>query len=200
MFNVELIVQLSQVGVNVILLNILLLFKEGMVNLVFFGLVVDQNLIGICFSGNGCIMNLIYGINGSMFDLSKLLFNDSVYLIIIGQCLIVDYIYLLLLVFWELILLLEMVYGILCVYQDELCSQWQVDWENWQNVGQWCGFVGGGGQCLDFDFQDSVVSGDGNGYNLIFGGSYCIDEVWCVGVVVGFYWQKLEVGVKDFDY
>ncbi|MBW6284922.1 hypothetical protein KZ874_21270, partial [Pseudomonas aeruginosa] len=45
-------------------------------------------------------------------------------------------------------------------------SQWQADWENWQNVGQWRGFVGGGGQRLDFDSQDSAASGDGNAPHL----------------------------------
>lgn len=59
-----------------------------------------------------------------------------------------------------------MAHGTLRAYQDELRSQWQADWENWQNVGQWRGFVGGGGQRLDFDSQDSAASGDGNGYNL----------------------------------
>ena len=41
-----------------------------------------------------------------------------------------------------------MAHGTLRAYQDELRSQWQADWENWQNVGQWRGFVGGGGQRL----------------------------------------------------
>ena len=50
-----------------------------------------------------------------------------------------------------LTLLPEMAHGTLRAYQDELRSQWQADWENWQNVGQWRGFVGGGGQRLDFD-------------------------------------------------
>ncbi|PBD23194.1 autotransporter domain-containing esterase, partial [Pseudomonas aeruginosa] len=60
--------------------------------------------------------------------------------------------------------------------------------------------VGGGGQRLDFDSQDSAASGDGNGYNLTLGGSYRIDGAWRAGVAAGFYRQKLEAGAKDSDY
>lgn len=150
-FNAELTAQLSQAGANVIPLNIPLLLKEGMANPASFGLAADQNLIGTCFSGNGCTMNPTYGINGSTPDPSKLLFNDSVHPTITGQRLIADYTYSLLSAPWELTLLPEMAHGTLRAYQDELRSQWQADWENWQNVGQWRGFVGGGGQRLDFD-------------------------------------------------
>ncbi|MCR3793411.1 esterase EstA, partial [Pseudomonas aeruginosa] len=174
--------------------------KEGMANPASFGLAADQNLIGTCFSGNGCTMNPTYGINGSTPDPSKLLFNDSVHPTITGQRLIADYTYSLLSAPWELTLLPEMAHGTLRAYQDELRSQWQADWENWQNVGQWRGFVGGGGQRLDFDSQDSAASGDGNGYNLTLGGSYRIDEAWRAGVAAGFYRQKLEAGAKDSDY
>ncbi len=145
-FNAELTAQLSQAGANVIPLNIPLLLKEGMANPASFGLAADQNLIGTCFSGNGCTMNPTYGINGSTPDPSKLLFNDSVHPTITGQRLIADYTYSLLSAPWELTLLPEMAHGTLRAYQDELRSQWQADWENWQNVGQWRGFVGGGGQ------------------------------------------------------
>lgn len=199
-FNAELTAQLSQAGANVIPLNIPLLLKEGMANPASFGLAADQNLIGTCFSGNGCTMNPTYGINGSTPDPSKLLFNDSVHPTITGQRLIADYTYSLLSAPWELTLLPEMAHGTLRAYQDELRSQWQADWENWQNVGQWRGFVGGGGQRLDFDSQDSAASGDGNGYNLTLGGSYRIDEAWRAGVAAGFYRQKLEAGAKDSDY
>ncbi|QDR36627.1 autotransporter domain-containing esterase, partial [Pseudomonas aeruginosa] len=127
-FNAELTAQLSQAGANVIPLNIPLLLKEGMANPASFGLAADQNLIGTCFSGNGCTMNPTYGINGSTPDPSKLLFNDSVHPTITGQRLIADYTYSLLSAPWELTLLPEMAHGTLRAYQDELRSQWQADW------------------------------------------------------------------------
>ncbi len=116
-FNAELTAQLSQAGANVIPLNIPLLLKEGMANPASFGLAADQNLIGTCFSGNGCTMNPTYGINGSTPDPSKLLFNDSVHPTITGQRLIADYTYSLLSAPWELTLLPEMAHGTLRAYQ-----------------------------------------------------------------------------------
>lgn len=199
-FNTTLTAQLSQVNANIIPLNIPLLVRETLATPGAFGLAGDQNLVGTCFSGNGCAMNPTYGLNGTTPDPTKLLFNDSVHPTIAGQRLIADYAYSLLAAPWEVTLLPEMAHGTLRAYQDELRNQWQADWENWQSVGQWRAFVAGGGQHLDFDSQDSAASGDGNGYNLTLGGSYRIDDAWRAGIAAGIYQQELEAGAEDSEY
>jgi outer membrane lipase/esterase len=93
-----------------------------------------------------------------------------------------------------------MAQGTLRAHQDELRSQWQADWENWQGVGQWRAIVAAGGQHLDIDDQASSASADGNGYNLTVGGSYRLNDAWRVGVATGFYRQNLEAGDRDSDY
>ncbi|MFC5694162.1 esterase EstP [Pseudomonas sp. GCM10022186] len=199
-FNSTLTAQLSQVPANIIPLNIPLLVGETLANPSTYGLASDQNLVGTCFSGNGCIMNPTFGLNGTTPAPPRLLFNDSVHPTIAGQRLIADYAYSLLAAPWEVTLLPEMAHGTLRAYQDELRNQWQADWENWQGVGQWRAFVAGGGQHLDFDSQDSAASGDGNGYNLTLGGSYRIDDAWRAGVAAGFFRQELEAGAEDSEY
>ncbi len=85
-------------------------------------------------------------------------------------------------------------------YQDQLRSQWLADWESWQGVNQWRGFVSGGAQHLDYDDQDSAADGSGYGANLTLGTSYRLDDAWRVGGSLGFYRQKLELGSDDSDY
>jgi outer membrane lipase/esterase len=93
-----------------------------------------------------------------------------------------------------------MALGTLNAHQDELHSQWQADWGNWQNVGQWRAIVAGGGQDMSFDDQRSASSADGHGYNLTIGGSYRFAEDWRAGVAAGFYRQTLEAGANNSDY
>ncbi|WP_095149213.1 esterase EstP [Pseudomonas sp. Irchel s3a18] len=199
-FNSELVRQLQTVDAEVIPLNIPVLLNEAFADPAQFGLATDQNLTATCFSGSGCTENATYGINSATPDPSKLIYNDSVHPTEAGQRLIADYAYSLLAAPWELTLLPEMAHGTLRAHQDELRNQWQADWENWQGVGQWRAIVAGGGQHLDFDGQNSAVSGDGNGYNLNIGGSYRLNDAWRVGVAAGFYRQDLEAGNNDSDY
>lgn len=199
-FNQQLVSELQGVNAEVIPLNIPVLVKEVLADPAQFGLPAGQNLIGTCFSGNGCTMNALYGVNGTTPDPTKLLFNDVVHPTIAGQRVIADYAYSILSAPWEITLLPEMANGTLRAYQDELRSQWLADWERWQAVGQWRSFVSAGGQHLDFDDQHSGASGDGWGANLTLGGSYRLDEAWRVGLAAGFSRQKLEAGVADSDY
>lgn len=199
-FNTELVRQLQTVNAEIIPLNIPLLLKESFANPAQFGLATDQNLTATCFSGSGCTENARYGINSATPDPTKLIYNDSVHPTEAGQRLIADYAYSLLAAPWEVTLLPEMAQGTLRAHQDELRSQWQADWENWQGVGQWRAIVAGGGQHQDFDTQRSGASADGNGYNLNIGGSYRLNEAWRVGVAAGFYRQNLEAGNNDSDY
>ncbi|MGE8337651.1 esterase EstP, partial [Pseudomonas laurylsulfatiphila] len=199
-FNTELVRQLRTVDAEVIPLNIPALLKEGFSNPAQFGLATDQNLMATCFSGKGCMENARYGIHSATPDPTKLIYNDSVHPTEAGQRLIADYAYSLLAAPWELTLLPEMAQGTVRAHQDELRNQWLADWENWQGVGQWRAIVSGGGQHQDFDGQDSVASADGNGANLNIGGSYRLDDAWRVGLVAGFYNQKLEAGNNDSDY
>ncbi|MBB1610266.1 MULTISPECIES: esterase EstP [unclassified Pseudomonas] len=199
-FNEELVSQLASSGANVIPLNIPLMLQEVLADPGAYGLATGQNLVGTCFSGNSCPENPVYGRHGSSPDPTKLIFNDGVHPTIAGQTLIADYAYSVLSAPWEATLLPEMAHGTLRAYQDELRSQWLADWENWQGVGQWRGFVTGGGQHLDYDDQDSAASGDGFGYNLTLGGSLRLDDAWRAGIAAGFYRQKLEAGAEDSDY
>jgi outer membrane lipase/esterase len=199
-FNTELVSRLQNINASVIPLNIPVLLKETFANPAQFGLATDQNLITTCFSGSGCTENARYGINSATPAPTKLIFNDSVHPTEAGQRLIADYAYSLLAAPWELTLLPQMAQGTVRAHQDELRNQWLADWENWQGVGQWRAIVAGGGQHQDFDGQDSVASADGNGANLNIGGSYRLDDAWRVGLVAGFYNQKLEAGSNDSDY
>jgi outer membrane lipase/esterase len=199
-FNQELVTQLAQVKAEVIPLNIPLLLKETFADPARFGLAADQNLTATCFSGNGCTENATYGINSANPDPTRLIYNDSVHPTEAGQRLVADYAYSLLAAPWEITLLPEMAVGTLRAHQDELRSQWQADWDNWQGVGQWRAMVAAGGQHLDIDDQASSASADGTGYNLTVGGSYRLNDAWRVGVATGFYRQSLEAGARDSDY
>ena len=199
-FNQQLVTQLAQVDAEIIPLNIPLLLRDTFADPARFGLAADQNLTATCFSGNGCTENATYGINSATPDPTKLIYNDSVHPTEAGQRLIADYAYSLLAAPWEITLLPEMAQGTLRAHQDELRSQWQADWENWQGVGQWRAIVAAGGQHLDIDDQASSASADGNGYNLTVGGSYRLNDAWRVGLATGFYRQNLEAGDRDSDY
>jgi outer membrane lipase/esterase len=197
LFNQRLVSQLAGIDAEIIPLNIPLLIQETLASPAQFGLAADQNLVGTCFSGNGCIQNPVYGLNSATPDPTKLLFNDTVHPTIAGQNLIADYAYSLLSAPWEVTLLPEMALGTLRAHQDELRNQWQTEW---QPVGQWQAIVAAGGQNLDFDEQSSSASADGSGYNLTIGGSYRLNEAWRAGVAAGAYRQKLEAGPQDSDY
>jgi len=199
-FNQELVRQLAQVNASIIPLNVPLLLQETFANPGRFGLATGQNLTATCFSGDDCTENATYGIHSANPDPSKLIYNDSVHPTEAGQRLIADYTYSLLSAPWEITLLPQMAQGTLRAHQDELRSQWQTDWENWQAVGQWRAIVAGGGQHLKMDDQSSSASADGNGYNLTIGGSYRLDEAWRLGLAGGFYRQNLEAGERDSDY
>jgi outer membrane lipase/esterase len=199
-FNRQLVTRLEGIDAEIIPLNVPLLLQETFADPARFGFATDQNLIGTCFSGDGCVENARYGINSATPDPSKLIYNDGVHPTEAGQKLISDYAYSLLAAPWELTLLPEMAHATLRAHQDELRSQWQSDWENWQAVGQWRAIVAGGGQHLDFDGQSSGASADGSGYNLNIGGSYRINDAWRVGVAAGFYRQNLEAGSNESDY
>ncbi|MFF5867116.1 esterase EstP [Pseudomonas sp. NPDC012596] len=197
LFNQALVSQLGQIDAQIIPLNIPVLLSEAVANPTQFGLASGQNLIGTCYSGDSCVANPVYGINGSNPDPTKLLFDDSVHPTIAGQQLIADYGYSILSAPWELTLLPEMAHASLHAHQDELRNQWQTPW---QAVGQWQAFVATGAQDLDFDSQRSAADADGRGYNLTLGGSYRLNDAWRVGLSGGVYRQKLEAGEQDSDY
>ncbi|WP_264310544.1 esterase EstP [Pseudomonas putida] len=196
-FNQSLLNQLGQIDAEIIPLNIPVLLGEALASPTQFGLASGQNLVGTCYSGQGCVANPVYGINGTTPDPTKLLFNDSVHPTIAGQQLIADYAYSIISAPWELSLLPEMAHASLRAHQDELRNQWQTPW---QAVGQWQAFVATGAQDLDFDGQRSAASGDGRGYNLTLGGSYRLNDAWRMGLAGGVYRQKLEAGEQDSDY
>lgn len=196
-FNQALVGQLGQIDAEIIPLNIPVLLSEAVANPTQFGLASGQNLIGTCYSGDSCVENPVYGINGSNPDPTKLLFDDSVHPTIAGQQLIADYGYSILSAPWQLTLLPEMAHASLRAHQDELRNQWQAPW---QAVGQWQAFVATGAQDLDFDSQRSAANADGRGYNLTLGGSYRLNDAWRVGLAGGVYRQKLEAGEQDSDY
>lgn len=196
-FNQALVSQLGQVDAEIIPLNVPVLLREALASPAQFGLATDQNLVGTCYSGNGCVGNPVYGLNGTQPDPERLLFNDAVHPTIVGQRLIADYAYSILAAPWELTLLPEIAHASIRAHQDELRNQWQTPW---QAVGQWQAFVATGAQNLDFDSQHSIASADGRGYNLTLGGSYRLDDAWRLGLAAGVYRQKLEAGQQDSQY
>ncbi|WP_323614717.1 esterase EstP [Pseudomonas putida] len=196
-FNQSLVSQLGQIDAEIIPLNIPVLLNEALASPTQFGLASGQNLVGTCYSGNSCVENPLYGINGTTPDPTKLLFNDSVHPTIAGQQLIADYGYSILSAPWELTLLPEMAHASLRAHQDELRNQWQAPW---QAAGQWQAFVATGAQDLDFDGERSSANADGRGYNLTLGGSYRLNDAWRLGLAGGVYRQKLEAGEQGSDY
>lgn len=196
-FNQSLVNQLQQIDAEIIPLNIPVLISETLADPGQFGLAVGQNLVGTCFSGNGCTENSQYGLNSATPDPSKLLFNDSVHPTSAGQDIIADYGYSLLAAPWEITLLPEMAQGTLRAHQDELRNQWQ---GSWQANNQWQAIVSAGGQRLDFDEQNSSASGDSRGYSLLVGRSYRFAEHWRGGLAAGFYRQRMEAGAADSRY
>ena len=197
--NSELVSQLRTLNANVIPLNLPLLMTEVTASAGAYGFDATQNLTGTCF--NGCTnVNTAWGINSATPDPSKLMFNDSVHPTMAVQQIAADYAYSLLSAPQELTLLPEMALGNLQAHQDQLRNQWQADWQAWQAVEQWSGFVAAGGQRQDYAHQDNAQSGDGNGYSLNLGTSYRLDNAWRLGAALGFYEQKLEVGSANSDY
>lgn len=197
--NTELVSQLRGIDANIIPLNLPLLVTEVLATPGAYGFDATQDLTGTCF--NGCAnVNTTWGINSATPDPSKLMFNDSVHPTTAVQQIAADYAYSLLSASQELSLLPEMALGNLRAHQGQLRSQWQADWNAWQAVDQWRGFVAAGGQQQDFDSQDNASSADGDGYSLNLGGSYRLDDAWRVGVALGLYGQDLEAGAANSDY
>ena len=197
--NTELVSQLRGIDANIIPLNLPLLVTEVLATPGAYGFDATQDLTGTCF--NGCTnVNTTWGINSATPDPSKLMFNDSVHPTTAVQQIAADYAYSLLSAAQELSLLPEMALGNLRAHQGQLRSQWQADWNAWQAVDQWRGFVTAGGQQQDFDSQDNSSSADGDGYSLNLGGSYRLDDAWRVGVALGLYGQDLEAGAANSDY
>ncbi|WDY57614.1 esterase EstP [Pseudomonas sp. PSKL.D1] len=196
-FNQSLVNQLAGIDAEIIPLNIPVLLSEAIADPAQYGLASGQNLVGTCYSGDGCVENPLYGINSATPDPTKLLFDDSVHPTIAGQQLIADYAYSILSAPWELTLLPEMAHTTLRAHQDELRNQWQTPW---QPIGQWQAFVSTGAQSLNIDDQSSSTDADGRGYNLTLGGSYRLNEAWRLGLAGGVYRQKLEAGEQDSDY
>lgn len=196
-FNQSLISQLGQIDAEIIPLNVPALLGEALASPVQFGLAGDQDLVGTCYNGDGCVENPVYGENSATADPTRLLFNDSVHPTIAGQQLIADYAYSILAAPWELTLLPELAQASLRTHQDELRDQWQAPW---QAAGQWQTFVSSGIDELDFDSQRSAATGDGRGYNLTLGGSYRLDDAWRLGLAAGAYRQRLDVGQQHSRY
>lgn len=197
--NTELVSQLRGIDANIIPLNLPLLVTEVLASPGAYGFDATQDLTGTCF--NGCAnVNTTWGINSATPDPSKLMFNDGVHPTTAVQQIAADYAYSLLSAAQELSLLPEMALGNLRAHQGQLRSQWQADWNAWQAVDQWRGFVAAGGQQQDFDSQDNASSAYGDGYSLNLGGSYRLDDAWRVGVALGLYGQDLEAGAANSDY
>ncbi len=199
-FNAALVERLTLIDAHIIPLNIPLLINEAVNDPTRFGFATDTSLIGTCFSGDGCVANPVYGINGTSPDPDRLFFNDRVHPTTAAQRLLADYAYSLLAAPWELTLLPEMAHTTLRAQQDELRTQWLADLGAWQAVGQWRSLLNASGQHLDIDAQRSGANADGQGYNLTLGGSYRLAEHWRTGLVAGAYRQRLDAGQHDSHY
>lgn len=199
-FNTQLVERLAQIDAEIIPLNIPLLINEALSDPARFGFATNTNLTGTCFSGDSCLANPVYGINGATPNPDLLFFNDRVHPTTAAQRLLADYAYSILAAPWELTLLPEMAHTTLRAQQDELRSQWLADLGAWQAVGQWRSILNAGGQHVDIDAQSSGAKADGRGYNLTVGGSYRLAEHWRTGLVAGAYRQSLDAGQQDSHY
>lgn len=197
--NTELVTQLKGVNAQIIALNNPLLATEILANPAPYGFDASQNLIGTCFD-NCANPNLTWGINSATPDPSKLFFNDGVHPTTAVQQILGDYAYSLLEAPMQISLLPEMAMGNLRSHQSQLRNQWQADWENWQAVDEWRGFLVGGGQRQDYDSQDNSPSADGNGYSFNIGTSLRLDEAWRLGGAIAGYQQNIEAGSANSEY
>jgi outer membrane lipase/esterase len=198
--NTELVEQLKGIDAEIIPLNNPQLAAELLANPAIFGFDPTQNLVGTCFAGCANV-NPTWGIGSATPDPSKLLFNDGVHPTTAVQEILADYAYSLLNAPVEISLLPQMGQAALRGHQRELRNEWTADWENWQAVDQWRGFLIGGTQRQDIDSQGAgMASADGDGYSFNLGTSLRLDEAWRVGAAVGYYQQDLEAGAANSDY
>lgn len=198
--NTELVKQLRGVNAEIIPLNNPLLASEILANPSIYGFDASQNLVGTCFEGCANV-NPTWGISSATPDPSKLLFNDGVHPTTAVQQILGDYGYSLLNAPVEMSLLPQMGQAALRGHQQQLRNEWTADWENWQAVGEWRGFLIGGGQHQDIDSQGADMgSADGDGYSFNLGTSLRLDEAWRLGAAVGYYEQDLDAGSANSDY
>ncbi|WP_447043337.1 autotransporter domain-containing protein [Vreelandella sp. H-I2] len=202
LFNQTLVDRLADLDSNVIGLNVPLLFDEVVTSPARYGLAEGQDLTGTCYdsSAGDCLENLVYGLNGSSPDASKLLFDDFGHPTTTGQQLVADYAYSLLAAPWEVSLLPGIGQASLRAHQDWLRNQWQADEDIWQASGEWRVSVGGGATGMAMDGQRSAASVDGRGHSLNLAASYRLQDDWRLGLSLGMARQKLEVGALDSDY
>lgn len=204
-FNGELLRRLSLIDAEIIPLNVPLLYQEVLANPGLYGFDASQNLLATCFysvtltGATGC-GNATWGAAGATPDPSKLIYADLVHPTTAMQKILADQGFSILSAPWEVSLLPEAANASLRASHDQLRGQWQGDWGNWQNVGQWRGFLGGGTQHHNFDDADTSASGNGDSYGLHAGGSYRLDEQWRVGAAINIQQQKLELGPRDSEY
>ena len=199
--NTELVRQLRGVNAQLIPLNNPLLATEILADAGAYGFDASQALTGTCF--DTCVggQNAVWGINNANRDPSKLFFNDDVHPTTAVQEILADYGYSLLNAPVEMSLLPQMGQATLRGHQQQLRNEWTADWGTWQAVGEWRGFLIGGGQHLDIDSQGAGMgSADGNGYSFNLGTSLRLDEAWRVGAAVGYYQQQLDAGEANSDY
>ena len=198
--NTELVNQLRGVNAQIIPLNNPLLASEILANPAPYGFDASQNLTATCFD-NCAQQNPVWGINSATPDPSKLFFNDGVHPTTAVQEILADYGYSLLNAPVEMSLLPQMGQANLRGHQQQLRNEWTADWENWQAIDEWRGFLVGGGQHQDIDSQGADMgSADGNGYSFNLGTSLRLDEAWRVGAAVGYYQQQLDAGQANSDY
>jgi outer membrane lipase/esterase len=198
--NTELVSQLRGVNAQIIPLNNPLLANEILASPGAYGFDASQNLTASCFDDCGNV-NPTWGINSATPDPSKLFFDDGVHPTMAVQEILSDYAYSLLNAPVEISLLPQMGQAALRGHQRQLRNEWTADWENWQAVDQWRGFLIGGAQQQDIDSQGAgMASADGDGYSFNLGTSLRLDEAWRVGAAVGYYEQDLEAGAANSDY
>lgn len=204
-FNSELVSQLGSIDAEIIPLNVPLLYREVLANPGLYGFDASQNLLATCFysvtitGATGC-GNATWGAASGTPNPDKLIYADLVHPTTAMQRILADQGFSILAAPWEISLLPEAGNAALRASQDQLRSQWQADWGDWQAVGQWRGFVGATGQRQNFDKADTSASGDGNSLGLYAGGSYRLDEQWRVGAGLNIQQQQLELGARNSEY
>lgn len=210
-FNQELDRQLAELGGNILRLNFNGMLAEVYADLEAFGFAANSNTFAqtnTCFTG--CELRLpdgtllvpdvrdpTWGLGGTSPNPDRLIFNDGVHPTTAVHRISGDYMYSVLSAPAEISLLPEMGLASLTSHQQHLQSQWQTQRGNWQETGNWNGFVAGGATRNDFKRGQVVPSADGKGTQLTLGSSYRLDDNWRLGLALGLQRQDLDTDSKS---
>lgn len=191
-FNDELRNQLAAQDNAVILLNVRGLVDEVLAAPARFGFDPAIAQADVCFNGDQCNMDPVWGIAHATADPSQLMFFDGVHPTTFVHAINADYIHSILAAPWEISLLPEIALGGLLSHQQQLRNEWQSARGDWQRRGDWHTFIAATGHSRDFDPGVGVSEADNDGLGITLGTSHRLGDAWRWGFSLGLQDQRLE--------